>query len=67
VEENEAQLLNYLRATDIEVGLPLNFGREPEIKRKALDNRRKRSIKNLDNPCLTAGRCVNLRPKNNTK
>ena len=36
--EHEAQLLNYLKATDIEVGLLLNFGPEPQIKRKALDN-----------------------------
>jgi len=40
-EENEAQLLNYLKATDIEVGLLLNFGTEPEVKRKAFDNTRK--------------------------
>jgi len=39
--ENEAQLLNYLKATDIEVGLLLNFGSKPEIKRKVLDNFRK--------------------------
>jgi GxxExxY protein len=32
-EEHEAQLLNYLRATDIEVGLLLNFGKKPEHKR----------------------------------
>ena len=41
VEENEAQLLNYLKATDIEAGLLLNFGTEPEVKRKAFDNTRK--------------------------
>lgn len=41
VLEHEAQLLNYLKATDIEVGLLLNFGSEPEIKRKVLDNFRK--------------------------
>lgn len=41
VEENEAQLLNYLKATDIEVGLLLNFGPKPEVKRKAFDNVRK--------------------------
>jgi len=39
--ENEAQLLNYLKATDKEVGLLLNFGPKPEIKRKVLDNYRK--------------------------
>ena len=39
--ENEAQLLNYLKATDKEVGLLLNFGPEPEIKRKVFDNFRK--------------------------
>ena len=39
--ENEAQLLNYLKATDKEVGLLLNFGSKPEIKRKVFDNYRK--------------------------
>lgn len=39
--EHEAQLLNYLKATPIEVGLLLNFGPEPQIKRKAFDNERK--------------------------
>ena len=39
--EHEAQLLNYLKATDIEVGLLLNFGPEPQIKRKLFDNSRK--------------------------
>ena len=33
-----AQLLNYLRATDIELGLLLNFGLKPEFKRLVLDN-----------------------------
>src|ERR1700752_488674 len=39
---HEAQLLNYLRATDIEVGLLLNFGVKPQFKRMAFDNDRKR-------------------------
>ena len=39
--DHEAQLLNYLKATKIEVGLLLNFGPEPEIKRKVFDNFRK--------------------------
>ena len=41
-EEHEAQLLNYLKATIIEVGLLLNFGPRPEIRRKAFDNERKK-------------------------
>ncbi len=40
-DEHEAQLLNYLKATNIEVGLLFNFGPKPEIKRKAFDNLRK--------------------------
>jgi len=39
--ESEAQLLNYLKATDVEVGILLNFGPVPEIKRKVFDNFRK--------------------------
>jgi GxxExxY protein len=42
--EHEAQLLNYLKATPYEVGLLLNFGPKPEIKRKAFDNSRKGSL-----------------------
>ena len=39
--ENEAQLLNYLKATEIEVGLLLNYGPKPDLKRKAFNNTRK--------------------------
>jgi GxxExxY protein len=38
---HEAQTLNYLRATDIEVGLLMNFGPKPEFKRFLFDNSRK--------------------------
>jgi GxxExxY protein len=47
---HEAQLLNYLRATEIEVGLLLNFGLKPEFKRLIFDNARK-SIR--ENQCLS--------------
>ena len=44
LEEHENQLINYLKATDKEVGLLLNFGSKPEIRRKAFDNNRKKII-----------------------
>ena len=42
IEEFEWQLVNYLRATPIEVGLLLNFGKQPEFKRKVFSNERKK-------------------------
>ncbi len=44
---HEAQLINYLKATNIEVAMLLNFGRKPEFKRFAYDNRRKKISDNL--------------------
>jgi GxxExxY protein len=41
--EHEAQLLNYLKAKSLEVGLLFNFGPQPEFKRKAYTNTRKRA------------------------
>jgi GxxExxY protein len=43
-EENELQLINYLRATNIQVGLLLNFGKKAEFKRKVFTNDLKKSI-----------------------
>ncbi len=37
-EEHEYQLINYLKATEIEVGLLLNFGKNSELKRKVFSN-----------------------------
>lgn len=35
-DAHEAQLTNYLRATETEVGILLNFGKKPAFKRKVL-------------------------------
>jgi GxxExxY protein len=40
-EEHENQLLNYLKATTVEVGMLLNFGLKPEFRRKIFENRLK--------------------------
>lgn len=45
---HEAPLLHYLRATEIEVGLLLNFGLRPQFRRLPFDNERK---KIRVNPC----------------
>ncbi len=47
---HEAQLLNYLKATNIEVGLLLNFGTTAEYPRKILENKQKTLKDFLLNP-----------------
>jgi len=41
IEEHEAQLTNYLKSTKIEIGLLLNFGVKPQVKRKVFSNQYK--------------------------
>ncbi|WP_297097978.1 GxxExxY protein [uncultured Draconibacterium sp.] len=43
-EAHEYQLINYLKATNIEVGLLLNFGKKPEIRRKLFTNKKSVNI-----------------------
>jgi len=52
---HEAQLLHYLRATEIEVGLLLNFGLRPQFRRLLFDNARK---KIRENPCESVARVL---------
>jgi hypothetical protein len=44
VLQHEAQLLNYLKATTIEVGLLMNFGYEPTFKRLIYNKQQKQSV-----------------------
>ncbi|MBA4405648.1 GxxExxY protein [bacterium] len=44
IPEHETQLLNYLKATNIEVGLLLNFGKMSQIKRQIFENVYKKSV-----------------------
>jgi GxxExxY protein len=52
---HEAQLLHYLKATEIEVGLLLNFGERPQFRRLLFDNDRK---KIRENPCKSVAKGV---------
>ncbi|MBS7256156.1 GxxExxY protein [Flavobacterium branchiicola] len=45
-----AQLMNYLKSTQIQIGLLLNFGESPEFKRLIYTNNRKYNLKNTINP-----------------
>lgn len=39
---HESQALHYLKSTEIEVGLLLNFGTKPQFRRLLFDNKRKK-------------------------
>ncbi len=54
-DENKAQLINYLKATNKQVGLLFNFGKKPDFKRAIFSNE-KREISEVEtsNPCESA-------------
>jgi GxxExxY protein len=43
---HDAQLLHYLKSTEIEVGMLLNFGARPQLRRLLFDNERKKTREN---------------------
>jgi GxxExxY protein len=47
IPQHEVQLVNNLRATDIEVGLLLNFGMDPQYKRRVLSNENKKHAQQI--------------------
>lgn len=47
VQADENQLVNYLKSTEIEVGLLLGFCKKPEIKRKVFSNSKKNLCKSV--------------------
>jgi GxxExxY protein len=57
-EAHECQLINYLKATDFEVGLLFNFGKEPQLKRKIFQKK--------PDPLLNPSDPLNLRSKSSS-
>lgn len=60
---HEAKLINYLRATDKEVGLLLNFGPRPTFKRFVFHNHRKGQstrTEPLSDPCVPCDPCESV-------
>lgn len=43
--EHEFQLINYLKATEVQVGLLLNFGPRPQVKRRIYTNNQKTNLR----------------------
>jgi GxxExxY protein len=50
VVAHESQVLDYLRSTNLELGLVLNFGPKPQVRRLLLGNSRKNA-----KPCRAGG------------
>lgn len=51
--DHEKQLTNYLKGTEIEVGLLLNFGIKPQFARKIFTNNKKKLRKLLQSPIIS--------------
>ena len=45
IEDHEQQLVNYLKATTYEVGLLLNFGPKPQVKKRVFTNDYKNNLR----------------------
>ncbi len=52
-EDDEFQLINYLKGTNVEVGLLFNFGKKPEFQRKVFSNDLKKNLPMQTDQILT--------------
>ena len=57
-EAHVLQLMNYLKATSIEVGLVLNFGVTPQFKRRLFTNDKKDIQKIRENQSNPSNQCI---------
>jgi GxxExxY protein len=58
---HEAQLLHYLKSTEVKIGLLLNFGARPQFRRLLFDNERK---KIRANPCESVAEALRVSAAN---
>ena len=56
--EHERQLRNYLKATDLEIGLLLNFGPRPEIRREIFSKSYRMQLQELQAPAARSASCA---------
>jgi len=58
---HEAQLLHYLKSTEVEVGMLLNFGVRPQVRRLVFDNKRKKIREDPRKSAKIRGRGLRMR------
>ena len=54
-DTHETQLVNYLKASGIEIGLVLNFGPKPQLRRKVFDHTRPTALGDSSAPNESSG------------